>query len=141
MSAVIPQPLTRPRRILLVDDSLADLELMREAFAEAASDVELTVAASGRQALEHLGRVAHGELPAPDLAVIDLNMPQISGWDVISAIGGDQRLGSIAVVIMTTSNAPLDRQRAQTMKVGRFLVKPLSFAALVQQVRGLVGGG
>jgi CheY-like chemotaxis protein len=91
--------LERPVEILLVEDSPYDAELMEEALKEGMLDHHVTRLEDGEQALAHLRRA-----PAPDLILLDLNLPRKSGNEVLEEIKNDPRLRRIPVVIMTASD-------------------------------------
>ena len=93
----------RPVEILFVDDSVAHARIAREALSGA--DVpphRLTVVATGREALDRiLGRPPFEAAPRPDLVLLDLYLPVLSGFDVLAAVKSDAVLRSLPVVVLT----------------------------------------
>ena len=125
----------RPNRILLVDDSAGDAELFRLALAESRPDCELLVASDGEQALTLLY-----ESELPDLLVLDLNLPRLSGHEVLADLRAtrEPRLRRLPVVVLTTSAAPADIQRSYDLFASSHLVKPQDVDRLFELIDGLV---
>jgi len=116
--------------ILLVDDSAADACLMREALAETQVPPRLCVVTDGREARTFLRRDGpHDAAPRPDLVLTDLNMPRLTGHDLIRIMKGDPALRRIPVLLLTTSDAPEDITTAYTLHVNACLTKPADFDA------------
>jgi CheY-like chemotaxis protein len=124
--------MTRRRaRILVVDDSRADVRLLREAVREETINAELHAVEDGEHALEHL----RGGGEWPDLVLLDLNLPRKDGREVLAAIKSDPDLKSIPVIILSTSAAPDDVADCYALHANSYLVKPMGldeFGALVR---------
>ncbi|GGS01494.1 response regulator [Deinococcus sedimenti] len=125
--------MTRPFRVLLVDDNPADLMLAREVFADHGDRLAVTTCSSGEEAL---GVLRGGT--APDVIILDVNMPVMSGFEVLTVIKQDPRLVSIPVVMLSTSSQPGDIERAYTLHASSYLVKSNSFQKFVEQVDAFV---
>jgi chemotaxis family two-component system response regulator Rcp1 len=95
-------------QILLVEDSLADIELTLDALAGGRLANEVTVVRDGASALEYL-RSRLGQLP--DLIILDLNLPRMNGHEVLAAIRADDKLRRLPVAVLTTSCAEADVAR------------------------------
>ena len=126
--------------ILLVEDNPADARLVREALAESDVGAELHWVSSGEEALSFL---RHGEpfltAPAPDLVLLDLNLPGLRGQEVLIEIKQDPFLRRIPVVVLTSSSAPRDVLDAYDAHANSYMVKPVDFEqflALVATIRG-----
>jgi CheY-like chemotaxis protein len=127
--------------ILLVEDNASDVGLTQRAFAKAHIANELVVAEDGEQALDYLwgngsysGRNLSG-LPA--VILLDLNLPGISGLEVLRQIRGDARTRRVPVVILTTSKEDQDLAAGYDLGVNSYVRKPVDFnqfAAAVQQL-------
>src|SRR6059058_6221687 len=116
-----------PRRQLVVEDSEADVELLREALADSDPAVELDVVRHGEDALAFLRReVPYDGAPAPDLVVLDLNLPGMGGFEVLEALRADvdPRLRRLPVVVFTTSTTPTDVDKAYDLHASSFVTKP-----------------
>lgn len=122
-------------RVTLVDDNVMDRLLATEAFEEACPACTLETYDSGRAALGHLRRTE----ALPDVILLDLNMPGMNGFDVLSAMKADARLQMIPVVILTTSGNLDDIAQAYTLHASSYVVKAPSFAAFVAQVDAFIG--
>jgi two-component system chemotaxis response regulator CheY len=117
---------------LIVDDS----KVMREmviACLRAMEGVMFTQAASGLEALERLS------LKPFDFVVLDLNMPDIGGYEVIEFIRGQDKLHSLPILVVTTRGDESSRARALAAGATRFMTKPFSPEALLGEVRALTG--
>lgn len=126
--------------IVLADDDPDDRALVREALEEAGLPVDLRTVNDGEELLEYLrgdGRYAAGEAPAPDLILLDLNMPRMSGHEVLDAMRADERLRAIPVIVLTTSSREDDVVRSYAAGGNSFITKPASFNCLVEVMRAL----
>jgi CheY-like chemotaxis protein len=124
---------TRPIRILQAEDSLGDAELTREALEHGNVDHELHHVRDGVEALAFLRREgAYAAAPRPDIVLLDLNMPRLGGRDVLAAMKSDRDLGSIPVIVLTTSDAPDDVFRSYELHVNSYVRKPIDFDQFVE---------
>lgn len=117
---------------LIVDDS----KVMREmviACLRAHESLSFTHAGSGLEALEKLS------LQNFDVVVLDLNMPDISGYEVIEFIRGQDKLRQLPILVVTTRGDDSSRSRALGAGATSFMTKPFSPAALLGEVRALIG--
>lgn len=114
-------------RILHVDDSPADVELIADAFECLAADVSLSTAWSGAEALTFLAG-AGPELP--HLVLLDLNLPQKSGREVLAAIKADSGFRALPVIVLTTSSASDDVRACYDLGANAFLTKPSGLDAV-----------
>jgi len=123
-------------RILLVEDSVADVELTLEALEDAKIANEVTVVRDGAAALTHLRTTATG--PArPDLVILDLNLPRMSGHEVLAAMRADDDLRRMPVAILTTSSAEADVARTYDLGANCYLTKPVDVDQFVHVVRSI----
>lgn len=114
-----PSPM--PLRVLVVDDSRADVRLLKEAFSSTGTPTEVLTADGGEEAL----RILHGtDLRKPDLVILDINMPRVSGHDVLCDIKADMGLRSTIVLMFSSSASPSDVQRAYDCHANGYLKKP-----------------
>ncbi len=122
-------------RVALVDDNPTDRLLAAEALREVRADCTLETYDSGPAALAHL-RTAPRLL---NVLLLDINMPGMDGFEVLSALKADARLSLIPVVMLTTSNAPADVREAYTLHASSYVVKAPSFVAFVAQLDAFIG--
>ena len=127
-------------RILLVEDSAEDIALTRRVLRKAGLDRGLAMAADGREALESLERMTNGAEPEarlPDLILLDINLPDLSGLEILTRIKKDARFTGIPVVMLTGSNTGNDIQRSYDLGAATYLVKPVSIEALKLAMKNL----
>jgi chemotaxis family two-component system response regulator Rcp1 len=111
-------------KILLIDDSDADIYLFEEAFRALQTMHEIEIARDGEEALQHLqAAAANGLLPA--LILLDLNLPKMDGFQVLGAIRSDSKLRVIPVIIISSSSDKRQVYRAYEMGANAYMVKPL----------------
>ncbi|MFL5846999.1 MAG: response regulator [Solirubrobacteraceae bacterium] len=120
-------------RILLVEDINADAILLREALQDAGMGKQLVVARDGQEALDLL----HGSGPLPQLVLLDLNLPRVSGQHVLDEIREDPRLAALPVVVLSTSNSPADVAFAYSHRANAYVRKPNGFEALTGVARAI----
>lgn len=123
-------------RILLVEDDPQDVELTLSALGEYSLANEVVVARDGEEALEQLARgLDAGALPA--VILLDLKMPKLNGLEVLERIKSDDRLRTLPVVVLTSSQEPRDLEQCYRLGVNAFVVKPVNFLDFVQAVKHL----
>ncbi len=124
--------------VLLVEDNPGDVRLTQEAFREGRVPVHLTVASDGVEAIEILNqRGRYSGSPRPDLILLDLNLPRKTGREVLVEIKADDDLRRIPVIIMTTSRADQDIQRAYNLNANCYITKPVEFEEFVRVVQSI----
>ena len=129
---MIPNPI----EILLVEDSPGDVRLTREALRDAKVQNNLHVALDGIEAMKFLGRDGvHADAPRPDLILLDLNLPRMSGREVLEQIKLDGSLKSIPVVILTTSAAEEDIIRSYQLHANCYITKPVDLEQFIKVVK------
>lgn len=121
-------------RIALVDDNSMDRLLAAEALQEVCTECSLDVYPSGQAVLAHL-RTATS---LPDVLLLDLNMPGLTGFDVLKALKADRRLSLIPVVMLTTSTAEADIEQAYTLHASAYVEKAPTFSAFLEQLQALI---
>ena len=115
----------RPTEILLVEDNPADARLLEAHFSESATDYRIHSVRSGEEALSFLYHgVEFTDAPEPDLVLLDLHLPEMTGFDVLAAIKKHQHLKDIPVIVVTGSNADEDVRRAYALQASCYLTKP-----------------
>ena len=119
-------------KILVVDDS----KVMREmivACLRSVEGLEYTQAASGLEAIERLS------LHPCDLMLLDLNMPDIGGYEVVEFVRSQDQLKQLPIIVVTTRGEEAARTRALSLGASSFMTKPFQPEALVAEVRALLG--
>ncbi len=130
-----------PITILMADDDADDRRLTQEALEEGRLINEVKFVDDGEQLMDYLrrqGRFAPpAEAPRPGLILLDLNMPRKDGRTVLKEIKTDPDLRQIPVVVLTTSKADEDVYRSYDLGVNSYIVKPVTFEALVDILQTL----
>ncbi len=126
----------RLARILLVEDSPADIELTRQALAEAEIETEVVVCPDGEAAGQYLRREGeYADAPRPDLILLDLNLPKKDGRELLVEIKRDEDLTLIPVVVLTTSTSEEDVLHAYREHVNCYIRKPVRLQEFIDVVR------
>ncbi len=129
-----------PIEILMVEDNPGDVELAREALAEARVKKNLTVAEDGEQGLSLLHRQGkHENAWRPDLILLDLNLPTINGREVLAEIKSDPELRKIPVVILTSSEDETDVVESYNLHANAYVVKPVDLDKYMQAIKAVEG--
>ncbi len=127
-----------PKTVLLVEDSPGDVRLTLEAFRVANKSIELKVVLDGVVAMAYLKREgAFATAPRPELILLDLNLPRMSGREVLAQIKADASLKTIPTVILTTSAAPEDVQDCYDLQANSYVCKPVGFELFENLVRSI----
>ena len=117
---------SRPVQILLVEDNPADARLTQEAIRDTEFRYQLHLAEDGEEAMEFLYQEGEfSEVPRPDLILLDLNLPGMDGREVLAEIKSDESLGSIPVVVLTTSTAQQDLLYSYGLRANSYVNKPI----------------
>lgn len=112
--------------ILLVEDNPMDVDLTRRAFVKRKLANPLEVARDGEEALSWIGKWDSGA-QKPLVILLDLNLPKVSGLEVLRALKSHPIYKTIPVVILTTSKEDKDLHEAYVNGVNSYIVKPVSF--------------
>lgn len=124
--------------ILLVEDNPGDARLAAEAFKEGRVPTRLHVVQDGIEAIAFLRREGPFEsAPRPDLVLLDLNLPRKDGREVLAEIKEDPLLRRIPVIVLTTSQAETDVNRAYELHANCYIVKPVDFDRFIDVVKGI----
>jgi len=120
----------KPARILLVEDDPADILMTRKAMERSKFAVALDVVQDGEDALAFLLKEGpHAEAETPDLILLDLNLPKVSGHEVLQRMRAVERLKAIPVVVLTTSEADHDILKTYELGANCFVTKPVGLEA------------
>ena len=126
-----------PIEILLVEDNPGDVELTERALRAGEISNHLTVAAYGADALAHLRSVPSTALSRPQLILLDLYLPDMSGLDLLATLKADPGLRRIPVVVMTSSATETDVVRSYDLQAAGYVTKPFDPDDLARVVLGI----
>ena len=128
----------KPIEVLLVEDNPGDVELTLEAFNDAKIINHLRVVEDGEEAMAYLRREGrYTDASAPDLVLLDLNLPKKDGREVLQEIKNDENLKRIPVVVLTTSTAEQDILRTYNLHANCYINKPVNFDEFLTIVRAI----
>ena len=130
------------RRILLAEDNPKDIELTMEALSENNLVNRVDVVKDGVEAMEYLryeGAYANREKGDPAVILLDIKMPRMDGFAVLSAIRKDEKLKMIPVVILTASLEERDLFKGYELGTNAYVVKPVGFPDFIESIK-LIGG-
>ncbi len=131
---------SRVAEILLVDDNDDDVYLTREAFDAASLRVNLHHVDNGEKCLQYLrGQGVYAGLPAPDLILLDMHMPVMDGYEVLTEIVKDEKLRHFPVVVLTTSYEAADIRKMYGLRCSSYITKPVDFESFVKVIAQLAG--
>ena len=127
--------------ILLVEDNADDVELTLRAFRKSNIVNEMVVASDGQQALDYLfvagAYAARDPRVMPHVVLLDLNLPRITGLEVLRRLRADARTKRLPVVILTTSSEETDVIGSYDLGANSYVRKPVDFVAFAEAVRQL----
>lgn len=124
--------------ILLVEDNRIDVELTLEALKTAKIHSRLHVVEDGSDAADFLfQRGAFADAPKPDLILLDLNLPNKDGREVLAEIKADPELAKIPIVVFTTSQADEDIARAYQLHANCYITKPVDFNQFLHIIKAI----
>lgn len=128
----------RPAQLLLVEDNPAEAELIQRVFKREKINNTIFHVESGEAALDFLHqRGEHSNAPAIDLVLLDLNLPDMSGIDVLIEVRKSAALTQIPIVMLTNSRNPADIDEAYREHVNCYVTKPVGINELAQVVQSI----
>ena len=117
--------------ILLVEDNPMDLDLTLRAFNKKKFSNTINVARDGEEALAWFPRWEAGE-PLPAVILLDINLPKVSGLEVLRQLKAHERFRRIPVVMLTSSREDRDLTTAYDLGVNSYIEKPVSFSKFME---------
>ncbi|MCU1238416.1 MAG: response regulator containing a CheY-like receiver domain and an DNA-binding domain protein [Candidatus Solibacter sp.] len=115
-----------PFRVVLVDDNPADAEIFRIALAQEDANIEVTHFIAGNEILDYfgVGDRTTCECKHCDLVLLDLNLPAISGFEILQRMRNEARFQSMPIVIMSGSSDPGEIARCARLGATTYIQKP-----------------
>lgn len=118
------QPSKR-KGIVIIEDNPGDVFIMEEALREHNVDCELTVLSDGEQAATYFDSLENAmACDCPQVVLLDLNLPKLSGHSVLSHIRSSHRCASVPVVVVSSSDAPSDLEQNKSLGATAYFKKP-----------------
>lgn len=122
--------------ILLVEDNPADIQITRRALRDSHIPVELIVVRDGQEAVDYLLRQGSHAAPTPwrkpDLILLDLNLPRLTGREVLQRVRATELLRLVPVVVLSTSNRQEDVEELYATGANTYIEKPQDFGRFVE---------
>lgn len=126
----------KPVEVLIVEDNEGDVRLIKEAFTGSVVDSKFSVVSDGEEALDYLYKRGKFEASSrPDLILLDLNLPRVNGFDVLSDVKSNPGLQQIPVVIFSSSTSDNDVLRSYDLKANSYISKPSDFDEFLSVVK------
>jgi CheY-like chemotaxis protein len=125
-------------RLLLVEDNVNDLTLTLDALGQGTATLTVDVVRDGQEALDYMFRCgAFAARPdvQPLAILLDLKLPRVDGLEVLAVLKKDRLTRMVPIIILTASREEPDLQRAYSLGVNAYVVKPLEFDAFVAALR------
>jgi len=132
--------MSTPKKILLAEDNVHDVEMTLEALTAHNLANQVVVVRNGEEALDYLyARGAHAGRSDgnPALVLLDIKMPLVDGLEVLRLIKQDPKLQTIPVVMLTSSREETDLVKSYKLGINAYVVKPVDFTAFVEAVTQL----
>jgi DNA-binding response OmpR family regulator len=117
-------------RIVIAEDSLPDVILVKETLRAAGIDGELTVFPNGEDCARYL--TANAE--RPDAIIVDLKLPRVDGFELLRALRADRRYDSVPVAVLTSSRLAEDKRRSLELGANAFITKPSKLDEFLETV-------
>ncbi len=122
------------KTVVMVDDDSEDVFAIRKALNQSRINVEFDAVDSGVTFLQQLDQL---ESTGPDLVLLDINMPRMSGYDVLGALKSASRWRDLPVIMLTTSSSEADRRKSLDLGAADFVTKPHSLADMTAFMKKL----
>ncbi|MEO8992822.1 MAG: response regulator [Nitrosospira sp.] len=120
--------------ILLIEDNPMDVDLTRRAFIRHNLANPLEVMRDGQEAVDFLASWRAGD-PVPSVILLDLKLPKICGLEVLKAIRGHPDIGTVPIVVLTSSAEDEDIRKAYLLGANSYIVKPVDFEKFIDVAR------
>lgn len=124
--------------VLIIEDNPGDVRLLEEAFEELQANIRIHVARDGAEGLE----MAHRTPPdypkwRPDIILLDLNLPKVSGHEVLRGLKNNPATCRIPVIVLTSSRAEADVRQAYELHANAYLKKPSTLDGLLSAAKDI----
>ena len=120
--------------ILLIEDNEGDILLTKEAFEESKIANRIQTIKDGRAAIDYFESMTDQQ-QFPNLVLLDINLPKISGHDVLSFMRQSERFKGIPVVMLSTSSAEKDILQSYQNNVNCYITKPIDIDEFIKAIR------
>jgi CheY-like chemotaxis protein len=126
----------KPIKVLVVEDNMPDVVLIKEAFKESKRLIQITAVKDGVEAMDCLRGNGHFKACLrPDVILLDLNLPKKSGMEVLNEIKSDFNLHDVPVIVLSESSLDSDIRRAYDSHANFYIIKPAELDQLFMAMR------
>jgi two-component system, chemotaxis family, response regulator Rcp1 len=125
-----------PHKIVIVEDNPADVKIVQMALRRCEHDLEMIVLEDGARAIDYFS--AEGDVPVCDLILLDLNLPRVSGFEVLEFLKTSPRLKKTPVVVLSGSSSQQDITRAYELGANSYISKPAHVEEVFNMGRQLI---
>jgi CheY-like chemotaxis protein len=132
----ITDKITSSKFILLGEDDIDDEELLKELFSSIDNSFSLTFINNGKQLVNYIDILPENHLPC--LIVLDYNMPELNGADILEILKTKERYHSIPKIIWSTSGTETYRKKCLELGAKDYLIKPSRVSDLVQSIKYMI---
>ncbi len=124
--------------VLLIEDNEGDILLIHEALEEVDFNLNLHVIKNGREALDYINQKASvSTFPLPNLIIMDINLPFLNGFEILSKLKTNPLTQKIPVNILTTSSSESDIEKAYQLHANCFTTKPIDMEEFMSTIHGI----
>lgn len=131
---------TAPVSIVMIEDDDGHARLIEKNIRRAGITNEIIPFALGKDALDYIereGRVGREGGDRKILVLLDLNLPDMSGLDILAKVKGDERTKRIPIIVLTTTDDKVEIQKCYDLGCSAYVKKPLEYEAFANSVRQL----
>jgi len=118
---------SKPLHVLLAEDNPGDVLLMREALTSRFPEVEIAVQQDGELMMQWIDKLDSGDAPRPHVILLDLNLPRVSGEEILWRLRQSPACQGVPTVVVTSSNSPRDHKTTVRLGADRYFRKPSGF--------------
>jgi CheY-like chemotaxis protein len=129
-----------PKKIVIVEDHLPDSKTLQLALSRTDPSIETVVLDDGARAMEFFSNAKElGNVPPCDLVLLDLNLPRVSGFEILEFLKTDPELRKTPVVVLSGSSSQQDIERCYTTGANSYICKPTGIDEVFNMAARLVG--
>lgn len=132
-NATLP-PMNKPLDILLIEDDIDDVDLLKEALDDNGVNYKINVIMEGDKVTGYLNAVAH----VPRVIVMDLNLPKADGREILQAIKNSGSFVTVPIVVLSTSSSKEDMDFCYKMGIKQFITKPATIEGWNATIKTIV---
>ena len=118
------------KKILIVDDKLEVVELVKATLE--GEDYQTISASDGKEALEKIGK------EKPDLVLLDIVMPKMNGFEVLTEVKKDPKTKEIPIIMLTAKGQKLDKDKGRRLGAEDYIIKPFSPSHLLRKIEEIM---